>query len=41
MKKLLKSEICEFMNSTRIYYSWTKSQQVQLPKKKIKKAETR
>ena len=39
MKKLLKSEICGFVNSARIHCSRTKSQQVRLPKKK--NAETR
>ena len=37
MKKLLKSEIYESMNSAQMHCSRTKSQQVQLPKKKKKK----
>ena len=34
MKKLLKSEICGFVNNARIHRSRAKSQQVRLPKKK-------
>ena len=34
MKKLLKSEVCRFMNSIPVHCLWEKSQHKQLKKKK-------